>query len=134
MVSWSPSKPSGRTPGECDLICEFGACGGITNPFTPGTGGVVLAGGATIGCVLVEPCGILEAIALGGVLLGAADIVHQVEQSQTTGSVVDCWNQYAKDLKACSDKYPPGPARQECFARAKAQLDFCRGNIKGPVQ
>jgi RHS repeat-associated protein len=53
----------------------------------------------------------------------------------TTGSdFMDALQQYNRDLKACAEQYPPGPARQDCFKRAKALFDLRTGKIPGPVQ
>lgn len=42
--------------------CEFAACGPGVSPFAPGASSVALGGAATIGCVLLEPCGAVEGI------------------------------------------------------------------------
>ena len=60
---------------------------------------------------------------------------QSTSQAKSTGSsLIDCLNQYARDLQACASQYPAGPARQQCFAKAKITLEFCKGNIPGPVQ
>jgi RHS repeat-associated protein len=112
-------------------ICgDMGPCNSIGAGFGPEE--EVLLGGLCV--AQPEFC---AAILIGSYITVAygPQIIQTVKDiTNTTGSIIDCWNQYAEDLQACKDAYPPGPQRQECFQKAKAKLDYCRGNIKGPVQ
>lgn len=118
--------------------CEFGVCGGINigSSFTAGviTAPLTWCGEHPTVCTIGEDvAGFIRAIP-AAVASGMLLSMEGDNRATSATSVVDCWNQYAKDLQACKEAYPPGPQRQECFQKAKARLDFCRGNIKGPVQ
>lgn len=88
----------------------------------------------------MEPCGVIEGI--GAILIGTYIAIQdgpQITQAakdvaKATGSVIDCYNQYLKDLGVCAEAYPPGPKRDQCYAKAKAKLDFCRNKTSGLVQ
>jgi RHS repeat-associated protein len=41
--------------------------------------------------------------------------------------MIECLNKLARDMKACADAYPPGPARQACFDAARAAYRRCLG-------
>jgi hypothetical protein len=54
--------------------------------------------------------------------------------SATGSDYMDALQQYIEDLKACTEQYPPGPGRQDCFKRAKAVFDLRTGKTPGPAQ
>jgi hypothetical protein len=92
---------------------DFGACGSpIGSDFGPG---IVLAGGGTIeiGVCAAQPQ------VCGGILIGTYIVVRYGPQIiHALASAIDPYNHYLKDLKACAERYVPGPERDKCYEQA----------------
>jgi len=70
-----------------------------------------------------------------GHFLPKAVPVSTTQTNATTGSShMDCVQQLIADLRACADKYPPGPERQECMQNARIKFRYCTGKSSGGVQ
>ena len=50
---------------------------------------------------------------------------------KATGSAIDPYNQFLKDLKACTERFVPGPERDECYKQAADK--FRRATGRGPI-
>jgi hypothetical protein len=99
--------------------CEFGGCVGGLGAFGPGVG---LAGVGSIACQFLEPCGVIEDVALGvGILGGAvgiADIIHLSRGGKQ--NIVPSWAAGSRPLsgesasqfadRLCQAQYPPDGA------------------------
>ena len=104
----------GLSPG---TGCEFGVCVPIGNGFVPAlAGGGALEG---IGCAAQpEAC---AAILIGGYIAikYGPQIVHAAKDAaKGAGTAIAPYNQYLQDLKACYERFVPGPDRDECVKQA----------------
>jgi RHS repeat-associated protein len=90
-----------------------------------GAGGVVLLGGGPVTWTVT----VTGAIIISGVVLWQTGVLQDIlsKASKSARQLIECSNQYARDLKNCAEAYPPGADRQACFAAAKAAFDRCLG-------
>ena len=113
-----------------DPVCDFVACGtGAGNGFQDVR---TLAPAAPICVIQPEVCVVVGVAGL--IYIGINYGPQIVQMAKETGTLIDAYNEYLRDLHACAQAYPPGPERDNCYKAAKAKLDFKTGKIKGPTQ
>jgi len=96
------------------------------------TGGILLAGAAALPYDIYKGYQLAQAY---GYFLPKPVPVSNTQTKATTGSShMDCIQQLIADLKACADKYPPGPERQGCMQNARIKFRYCKGKSSGGVQ
>jgi len=101
--------------------CDFGVCAPIGNTLV-GVDDVVVIGGVTYGIGVT----IYVLNKYGpGAIEALRHIIH------AAGSAIDPYNQFLKDLKACTEAYVPGPERDKCYEQASDK--FRRATGRGPV-
>ena len=94
----------GLSPG---TPCDFGVCAPIGNNLVPAVAGAGALGEGI--CIFAEPCGLAELAVLG---LGTVAVVYGPEIIHALGSAIDPYNQYLKDLKACTERYSAWPSER----------------------
>jgi RHS repeat-associated protein len=107
--------------------CEFGVCVTIGNGFEDAES----LGLAAPICVAQPELCVAGIIGIGIVIYGPQIIQTVKDIAHTTGSVIDPYNQFLKDLKACTERYAPGPDRDECYKQARDK--FRRATGRGPI-
>ena len=149
--------PMGLPGGGSGMPCDFGTCGGsmpgsgfldagdaaATAPYVASYIFRIIAWSwpyVVAGLETAAPYAGAAAI-IGSTVFMTGDAVPHAKPmpiakpAPTTGSNFgDCVQQFLQDLKACTDAYPPGPQRQNCFAKARIKFKYCKGEIPGPTQ
>lgn len=108
---------------------------GLVNGFADARAIPWVLGGIGEGiCIIVEPCGIAQAIGIAVASVVVLSTTGDNKPPKKEEGAVECWNQFIRDMQACQSAYPKGSADVErCYKAAKAKFDLCRGKT-GPVQ